>query len=176
VEQSGGPTGPDPATAAAVASGAVAAPPRPAGPRFFTGSFDHSVDPKHRLVLPSPFRPRLADGAYLGPLDGFLGLWPEDGFEAVLARWTDGRDLGLVSDEAYDAFMAATFWAQPDGQGRIIVHKDLRTFADIEGPVMVVGARERVAIWARDRWDRRQESIPDGPQAALRQAARDLKL
>jgi MraZ protein len=176
VEQSGSEAGRDPAAAATAAAGGVAAPARPAGPRFFTGSFDHSVDPKHRLVLPSPFRSRLADGAYLGPLDGFLGLWPEDGFEAVLARWSDGRDLGIVSEEAYEAFMAATFWVQPDGQGRIIVHKDLRTFADIEGPVMVVGARERIAVWARDRWDRRQESIPEGPQSALRQAARDLKL
>src|SRR5262245_56010435 len=66
------------------AAGGVVAPARPAGPRFFTGSFDHSVDPKHRLVLPAPFRPRLAEGAYLGPLDGFLGLWPEDGFDTVL--------------------------------------------------------------------------------------------
>ena len=158
------------------AEGAVAAPARPTGPRFFTGSFDHSVDTKHRLVLPSSFRPRLADGAYLGPLDGFLGLWPEDGFEAVLDRWEDGIGLGIVSEEAYDAFRAATFDVQPDGQGRIVVHKDLRAFADIEGPVMVVGARERIAVWARDRWDQRQDTIPDGPQATLRQAARDLKL
>jgi hypothetical protein len=31
-------------------------------------------------------------------------------------------------------------------------------------------------VWARDRWDRRMESIPEGPDTALRQAARDLKL
>jgi MraZ protein len=149
---------------------------RPTGPKFFTGSFDHSVDAKHRLVLPSSFRPRLADGAYLGPLDGFLGLWPEDGFEAVLDRWEDGIGLGIVSEEAYDAFRAATFDVQPDSQGRIVVHKDLRAFAEIEGPVMILGARNRVAVWARDRWEQRQATIPDGPHAAIRQAAKDLKL
>jgi len=157
-------------------TGAVVAPARPAGPRFFTGSFDHSVDIKHRLVLPSPFRTRLAEGAYLGPLDGFLGLWPEDGFDAVLERWSDGVGLGIVSEEAYEAFMAATFYVQPDGQGRIQVHKDLRGYAEIDGPVMVVGARERIAVWAKDSWDQRQDSIPEGPHAALRQAAKDLKL
>jgi MraZ protein len=158
------------------AGAGVAAPARPAGPRFFTGSFDHSVDPKHRLVLPSPFRPRLAEGADLRPLDGFLGLWPEDGFEAVLTRWSDGVGLGIVSEEAYEAFMAATFYVLPDTQGRIVVHKDLRAFADIDGPVMVVGARERIAVWAKERWEQRQDTIPDGPHAAIRQAARDLKL
>jgi MraZ protein len=154
----------------------VVAPARPAGPRFFTGSFDHSVDNKHRLVLPAPFRPRLAEGAYLGPLDGYLGLWPEDRFEAVLDRWEDGIGLGIVSEEAYDAFRAATFDVEPDTQGRIVVHKDLRAFAEIAGPVLVLGTRDRIAIWARDRWDERQGTIPDGAHAAVRQAAKDLKL
>ena len=41
---------------------------------------------------------------------------------------------------------------------------------------MVVGARRRVAVWSRDRWDRRMDAIPEGPDEALRQGARDLKL
>jgi MraZ protein len=158
------------------AGGAVAAPTRPAGPRFFTGSFEHSVDDKSRLVLPAPFRPRLSGGAYLGPLDGYLGLWPDDEIEAVFAKWDDGVALGLVSEEAAEAFVASTFPVQPDAQGRIVVHRSLRTFGELAGPVMVVGARRRLAVWARDRWDRRMDTIPDGPDAALRQGARDLKL
>ncbi|HET6951049.1 MAG TPA: hypothetical protein VFI47_11775 [Acidimicrobiales bacterium] len=175
MESSGTPEG-TPVGAEAAGAGALAAPARPAGPRFFTGSYEHSVDDKSRLVLPAPFRARLAPGAYLGPLDGFLGLWPEDQIESVFATWEDGVGLGIVSEEAFDAFVAATFPVQPDGQGRIVVHKRLRTFAELAGPVMVVGARRRLAVWARDRWDRRMDTIPDGPDAALRQGARDLKL
>jgi transcriptional regulator MraZ len=162
--------------AEAAGAGALAAPARPGGPRFFTGSFEHSVDDKSRLVLPAPFRARLAAGAYLGPLDGFLGLWPDDQIDSVFATWEDGVALGIVSEEAFDAFVAATFPVQPDAQGRIVVHKSLRAFADLAGPVMVVGARRRLAVWARDRWDRRMDAIPEGPDAALRQGARDLKL
>ena len=162
--------------AEAAGAGALAAPARPGGPRFFTGSFEHSVDDKSRLVLPAPFRARLAAGAYLGPLDGFLGLWPDDQIESVFATWEDGVALGIVSEEAFDAFVATTFPVQPDAQGRIVVHKSLRAFADLAGPVMVVGARRRLAVWARDRWDRRMDAIPEGPDAALRQGARDLKL
>jgi MraZ protein len=154
----------------------VASPPRPAGPRFFTGSFEHSVDDKSRLVLPAPFRARLTGGAYLGPLDGHLGLWPDDEIESVFARWDDGVALGIVSEEAAEAFVASTFPVQPDGQGRIVVHRSLRAFGDLAGPVMVVGARRRVAVWSRDRWNHRMDAIPEGPDAALRQAARDLKL
>ena len=140
------------------------------------GSYEHSVDDKNRLVLPATYRGRLADGAYLGPLDAFLGLWPAEGFGAVIQRWEDGIGLGIVSEEAYDAFSAATFEVQPDAQGRVVVPRSLRSFADLAGPVMVVGARQRIAVWARDRWDRRMDSIPEGPDTALRQAARDLRL
>jgi MraZ protein len=175
VESSGTPEG-APAGAGQAAGGAVATPARPAGPRFFTGSFEHSVDDKSRLVLPAPFRPRLAGGAYLGPLDGCLGLWPDDQIEAVFAKWDDGVALGIVSEEAAEAFVASTFPVQPDGQGRIVVQKSLRAFADLGGPVMVVGARQRLGIWSRDRWERRMDTIAEGPDAALRQAARDLKL
>jgi transcriptional regulator MraZ len=149
---------------------------RRAGPRFFTGSFEHSVDDKNRLVLPAPFRARLTVGAYLGPLDGYLGLWPDDEIEAVFAKWDDGVALGIVAEEAAEAFVASTFPVQPDGQGRIVVHKSLRAFGDLAGPVMVVGARRRVAVWSRDRWDSRMDAIPEGPDAALRQGARDLNL
>jgi len=31
-------------------------------------------------------------------------------------------------------------------------------------------------VWSRDRWERRLDTIPDGPDAAIGQAARDLKL
>jgi transcriptional regulator MraZ len=156
--------------------GAVEAPARPAGPRVFTGSFDHSIDDKNRLVLPAPFRPRLAAGAYVGPLDGCLGLWPDEAIDDVFARWDDAVGLGIVAEEAAEAFVASTFPVQPDTQGRIVVPRSLRAFAELAGPVMVVGARTRLGVWGRDRWDRRMESIPEGPDAALRQAARDLKL
>jgi MraZ protein len=175
VESSGTPQGAQ-TGAETTAGGAVATAARPAGPRFFTGSFEHSVDDKSRLVLPAPFRPRLAAGAYLGPLDGFLGLWPDDQIDTVFAKWDDGVALGMVSEEAAEAFVASTFPVQPDSQGRIVVHKSLRAFAELAGPVMVVGARQRLAVWSRDRWDQRMDTIPDGPDSSLRQAARDLKL
>ena len=140
------------------------------------GGYEHSVDDKNRLVLPATYRSRLADGAYLGPLDGYLGLWPAEGFGFVIQRWEDGIGLGIVSEEAYDAFSAATFEVQPDAQGRIVVPRSLRSFANLAGPVMVVGARQRIAVWARDRWAQRMDSIPEGPDTALREAARDLKL
>jgi MraZ protein len=155
---------------------AVDVPTRAGEPPHFTGSFHHAVDGKHRLVLPAPFRSRLADGAYLGPLVGYLGLWPQDGFGAVLSRWKDGVELGIVSEQQFRAFRGKTYWVQPDGQGRIVVHQDLRDFAGVAGPVVIVGDDESIEVWAAARWENDQADLPEGRDAALRQAARDLRL
>lgn len=160
----------------AAAESAVVAPARSIGPQYFTGSYHHAVDAKNRLVLPADFRVGLGEGGRLGPLDGCLGLWPEGTFAAVLDRWEDGVDLGMVSEEVRDEFLASTYWVHPDGQGRIVVHKDLRAFAGIAGPVTILGSRQGINVWAADRWRHRQSGIPEGRDAALRQAVRDLRI
>lgn len=155
---------------------AVATPLGVVRPQYFTGSYHHAVDAKNRLVLPADFRVGLGEGGRLGPLDGCLGLWPESAFAAVLARWEDGVELGIVSEEVHDEFLASTYWVHPDGQGRIVVHKDLRAFAGISGPVTILGSRQRIKVWAADRWRQRQSGIPEGRDSALRQAVRDLRI
>jgi MraZ protein len=133
-----------------------------AGPRLFTGSFDHSVDDKSRLVLPAPFRPRLAAGAYLGPSTAAWACGPT-------TRWTRCSPLGRRRRPRPGVrgggrgVRGRHVPVQPDGQGRIVVHRSLRAFADLTGPVMVVGARRRVGVWSRDRWDRRMGTIPRAP-------------
>ena len=107
------------------------------------GGYEHSVDDKNRLVLPATYRSRLADGAYLGPLDGYLGLWPAEGFGFVIQRWEDGIGLGIVSEEAYDAFSAATFEVQPDAQGRIVVPRSLRSFAQYSSRFLISRSKPR---------------------------------
>ena len=142
---------------------------------LFVGSFEHALDEKHRLVLPATFRAAMAGGGYVGPLATQLGLWLREEYEAVLARWDDGLALGLVSEQAYERFLALTFEVRPDGQGRFVVPPKPREFGGIERDVLVKGGRTRIEIWSLDRWEGFFAS-DDDPDASLRQAVRDLKL
>jgi MraZ protein len=46
------------------------------------GRFEHSLDPKGRVVLPAAFRERLAAGGYVAKaLDGCLAVWIPEDFE-----------------------------------------------------------------------------------------------
>src|SRR3954469_17134500 len=72
----------------------------------FVGIYEHGIDDKGRMVLPSRVRGQLGETGMLGMLDGCLGLWTLDGFDTV----ADELDARVASGEApmnaFRTFMA----------------------------------------------------------------------
>jgi len=66
----------------------------------FVGTFEHSLDEKGRLVLPSVFRHHLAERGFLSQWDECLGLWTPEGFAAVAERLTARVRAGEASQFA----------------------------------------------------------------------------
>ena len=48
--------------------------------------------------------------------------------------------------------------ADLDKQGRFLVNKNLREFAEIERDVMIIGVSDRIEIWSKEKWDEYSES------------------
>lgn len=119
---------------------------------MFVGTFEHSLDDKGRVVLPSAFRARLADKGFLSQLDVCLGLWTDEGFEAVARRLTEQIREGRAPQEAKRAFAANAHEVRPDSQGRITIPQRLRDFAHLERDVVVIGGFDRIEIWDAARW------------------------
>ena len=72
----------------------------------FVGTFEHSLDDKGRVVLPSTFRSHLAERGFLSQFDNCLGLWTEEGFADVAKRLTEKIREGLAPQDAMRAFSA----------------------------------------------------------------------
>lgn len=119
---------------------------------MFVGTFEHSLDDKGRLVLPSTFRGHLADRGFVSQYERCLGLWTEDGFTDVARRLTDKVREGLASHDAVRAFAANASEVRPDSQGRIVLPQRLREFAGLQREVVVIGALDRIEIWDAARW------------------------
>ena len=101
---------------------------------MFVGTYEHALDEKGRLILPSSFRDAFGPGAYLSQqVDGCLALMPVAVFEeharerVLLAK--AGRDARNVAR----AFAAGTTQVSPDKQGRIPIAPKLRDYAGLEG-------------------------------------------
>ncbi len=122
---------------------------------LFTGSVEHSLDDKGRLVVPARFRERLGAGFFLtiAHPDACLALYPASTWAERCAK----LDAAPVKDAAYRSFVrylfAHTDELSCDAQGRLLIAPALRTYAGIEKDVVSIGSLTRVEIWSPQRYE-----------------------
>ena len=120
---------------------------------MYLGTYEHSLDAKGRVILPSKFRDQLESGAYLAKsLDGCLALYDAEEFAKVAQDMQEKARRGAVERNAVRSFAAGATEATPDRQGRITIPSHLRSFAGLEREVVVTGAISRIEIWDAARW------------------------
>ena len=119
---------------------------------MFVGTFEHSLDEKGRVVLPSVFRGRLAEGGVVTKLDNCLAVWTAEEFEKVATAMVDKVRSGEADRDVVRTFSADAHQATPDGQGRIMLPPRLREFAGLQREVVVNGALDHLEIWDTERW------------------------
>lgn len=133
-------------------------------PRF-TGSVEHALDEKGRLIVPARFRDRLGAGfvVTVAQPDPCLALYPTVTWADFCAR-LEGAPR---KDERFRRFVrhvfAHTEEVACDAQGRLLLPAGLRAYAGIERDVISVGTLTRVEIWAKDRYA--AHAAPDGEVA-----------
>ncbi|HEX5614173.1 MAG TPA: division/cell wall cluster transcriptional repressor MraZ [Acidimicrobiia bacterium] len=120
---------------------------------MFLGEFQHSLDAKGRVILPSRFRDELDGGAVMAKaLDGCLAVYPAGEFEKVAERVRDMAQRGATERQAARSFFAGALEVAPDKQGRVAVPAHLRDFAGLTRDVVVVGNLLHIEIWDAERW------------------------
>jgi len=120
----------------------------------FTGDFRHSVDPKGRLVLPAKHRDRLQLGGFLTKFSGgCLAVFTSEEYEVVVNRLREQARAGELSIQTIRQVASATVEVKPDAQGRVHIPENLRSWAGIEGDVVVAGMFNHLEIWPVDKWD-----------------------
>ena len=121
-------------------------------PRF-SGSVEHALDDKGRLIVPARFRERLGTGFILtiAPPEPCLVLYPE----AAWAQFCAKLEAAPNKDERFRRFVrhvfAHTEEVACDAQGRLLIPGALRAYAGIERDVTSIGSLTRVEIWAKER-------------------------
>jgi len=128
---------------------------------LFVDHFEHSLDAKHRLVLPSSFRKILGDRVYLAPQDNSLAVYSKDGFQEVTNRLLDRSRAGDTDARLRLAFASKTVEINVDSAGRITIPQRLREYANLTDDVVVAGAITHVEIWDRAAYLDIQERLDD---------------
>jgi len=121
--------------------------------RFF-GTYEHSLDNKGRVILPSKFRPPFEHGGYLSEyLDGCLALWTPEAFERQMEEMQERASARRADRNMARFWASASQELEVDRQGRMVVPAKMREYAALEGDVTVVGAIDRVELWSPARWE-----------------------
>jgi len=133
-------------------------------PRF-TGSVEHALDDKGRLIVPARFRERLGAGFVitLALPDPCLALYPSVTWSAFCANLEEAPRKDERFRRLVRHLFANTEEVACDAQGRLLIPSALRTYAGIEHNVRSLGALTRVEIWAAERYA--NNGAPDGEVA-----------
>jgi MraZ protein len=119
---------------------------------MFTGEYNHSIDGKGRVIVPSKFREQLGEEFVVTKgLDGCLFVYPKSEWEGIEEKFR-----GLPSNGETRRFMrfffAGAATLEVDKQGRILIPPNLREHADLQKDIVSAGVFNRVEIWNKDRW------------------------
>ena len=137
---------------------------------MFMGEYNHTIDTKGRLIIPSKFRAQLGEEFVITKgLDGCLSIYPMDEwitFEEKL------KALPLTNKNARTFarfFVSSANTCELDKQGRILVPSRLREFAGLEKDVVLTGNLNRIEVWSKEKWAENSnyddmDSIAEGMQ------------
>ena len=119
---------------------------------MFTGEYEHSVDSKNRIFVPAKFREELGETFIVsrdlrGPR---LKLFSLKGWEEYIAPILEQERK--ISEKAMRYLHRNAVQVSPDSQGRIILTRELLSYAGIEKNAVVVGCSTYAEIWSAENW------------------------
>lgn len=120
---------------------------------MFIGEYEHSVDPKNRLALPSKFRAELgAEVVVTRGLDNCLFVYPMTVW-AELAQKLGTMPIGDAETRSFVRLMlAGATDVTMDKQGRVLIPEYLREYAGLAKSVIVAGLYNRLEVWDTQAW------------------------
>lgn len=120
---------------------------------MFMGEYNHTIDAKGRLIVPSKFREQLGDEFVVTKgLDGCLFVYDNTEWKKFEEKL---QTLPLTNQNARKFsrfFLAGASACEVDRQGRILLPSVLRDFAGLEKEVVLVGVGSRIEIWNKATW------------------------
>jgi MraZ protein len=121
---------------------------------LFIGEYQHSIDPKGRVIIPSKFRDGLGEKFIVTKgLDECLFAYSSEEWSIIEAKlktlpFTDKDVRAFVR-----FFFAGAAECESDKQGRILIPQNLRDYAGLEKDIYVIGVSSRVELWDKLKWE-----------------------
>ncbi len=121
---------------------------------MFMGEYHHNIDEKGRLIIPAKFREELGEHFIVTRgLEKCLYVYSESEWNNIVAKL---KTLPFTKKDVRTfmrTFFSGATECEFDRQGRINITSPLVSYADIQKECVVIGANDRLEIWAIDEWN-----------------------
>lgn len=121
---------------------------------MFIGEYQHTLDSKGRLIIPSKFRDELGyEFVITKGLDNCLFVYPQEEWKIVEDKL---KALPLTNRDArafIRFFFSGANESNLDKQGRVLIPTNLREHSKIDKEAIIIGVSTRLEIWSKDLWE-----------------------
>lgn len=134
---------------------------------MFIGEYEHALDSKNRIIVPSKFREELGNKFILTKgLDGCLYAYTLSEWEILEQKL---KNLPLTSKNArafVRFFFSGANEIDIDKQGRSLIPQNLLEYAKVKKEIVSIGVSNRVEIWSKENWQEYNNSNIDFDEIA----------
>ena len=123
---------------------------------MFKGVFEHQLDDKNRLRIPSKFKKELTgeDGektySFFRGMNNCICVMSDDDLDDTISPLAD--ETISESNKASTLFFGSIFSAEEDAQGRVVLPSVLKKIAGIQKNVVTIGKGRRLEIWSAEKY------------------------
>lgn len=129
---------------------------------MFIGEYQHSLDNKNRMTIPSKLREGLGETFVITKgLDGCLYVYPMNEWRILEEKL---KQLPLTSKDArafVRFFFSGANEIDIDKQGRALIPQNLLVYANIDKDIVSIGVSTRIEIWSKEKWKEYNDSNID---------------
>jgi len=126
----------------------------PHNKKLFIGEYQHLIDEKKRLAVPSKFRVELKNKVVVTRgLDKCLFVYPMRAWEELASK-LGTLPVGESGTRSFTRLMlAGAVDVDVDKQGRILIPDYLKVYAGLAKNVVIAGLYNRLEIWDEKKWN-----------------------
>lgn len=118
------------------------------------GEFNHSIDDKNRLIIPSKLRNELGNEAVITRgLDKCLFIYSKKEWESIVSKLSN---LPFTKKSVRDFnrfFLSSASTIVFDKMGRVNLSQSLLNYANLTKECVIIGVNDRVEVWDKNEFD-----------------------
>jgi MraZ protein len=134
---------------------------------IFRGTFEHALDAKHRLTVPSKYRAALTGGVVIAASHEIdadtprcVSIWKPEDYESFVDRTLKGLNPSSpIARQLERFFFNNSLEAELDSAHRLMIPTNLMRYATLDKEVVVAGSGKCIEVWDRKLYDGYQAGV-----------------